>query len=381
MKTYDAIVIGLGAMGSATCLALAQRGAQVLGIEQFDAGHALGSSGGDTLLIRLAYFEHPDYVPLARRAWGLWTAIEAESGERLLYGTGGLYLGPMDGPLVRGSLRSAREHHLPHELLDRAKLADRYPQFRVPDNYAAIHETQAGFLLCERAIVTQCRLAAARGAQVRTRETVQSWSADRAGARVTTDRGVYHAGRLIFTAGPWTTKLVKDLGIELAVTRQVLGWVCPRRVQGFRLGVMPCWALELKTGLLYGVPVFEGDSMKTAHHHRGPDADPDHLHRQVRPEDHEDFLPLVAQYLPDAQGPVQRVHICMYTYSPDGHFIVDRHPAHDNILLACGFSGHGFKFAPVIGQALAELAIDGATGLPMQFLSVHRFATGEGCSG
>lgn len=376
MKSYDVIVVGVGAMGSAVCHQLAERGVRVLGLDQFDIGHKLGSSGGQTRLIRLAYYEHPDYVPLLRRAYELWDALERVSGEKLFYRAGGLYIGHPDAGLISGSLASARQHSLVHELLSRDGLKERYPQFRVPDDYVALFEADAGLLLSERIIAVQARLAVRHGADIRDNERVRGWSASDGGVTVQTDRGEYHGGQLIFTAGAWTDKLLRGLGVPLSVTRQVLGWVAPRRPAPFRLGACPCFAIQHGDGLFYGFPMLDGDDeLKIAHHHRGPAADPDTLDRHPTAQDEADFRPGLREYLPDADGSLRRMHICMYTYSPDGHFILDRHPAEERVLLACGFSGHGFKFAAVIGEALADLAMQRRTELPVEFLRLSRLAT------
>lgn len=374
MGSYDVIVVGVGAMGSAACWRLARRGVRVLGLERFDVGHALGSSGGETRLIRKAYYEHPDYVPLVQRAYELWGEVESESKSKLLFQTGGLYLGPREGELITGSLRSARKHRIEHELLEGDGLRRRYPQWLLPEGYVGLYEAGAGYLLCELAVATMARLAVSQGAEVRSNEGIRSWSADGDGVKVRTDRGEHHAAKIVFTAGAWTEKLVMDLGVPLSVTRQVLGWVSPSDPANFAVGRLPCWAVEHAGGLFYGFPILEGgDTMKLAYHHRGPSAEPDSMDRRARAEDETDFRPLIRRYLPGADGPLRKMHVCMYTYSPDSHFIVDRHTAHENVLLACGFSGHGFKFAPVIGDALADLALAGRTELPIGFLSFARF--------
>src|SRR5687767_9732959 len=225
---YDVIVVGVGAMGSSACYHLARRGAAVLGLEQFDIPHDRGSSHGASRMIRMAYYEHPDYVPLLRRAYELWFELERVSGQKLLHVTGGLYLGPADGNLVGGSLQSARQHGLEHEMLDHGQLARRFPQFRVPGQWVGMFETMAGFLRPERVIAACAEAALRAGADLRGREPLSEWSASDSGVTVRTPRGEYHAGHLLFCGGPWTSKLVMNLGIPLVVTRQVLGWVWPK---------------------------------------------------------------------------------------------------------------------------------------------------------
>lgn len=362
-------------MGSAACWRLARRGARVLGLERFGLGHDRGSSGGETRMVRLAYFEHPDYVPLLRRAYELWDELGEAAGRPLLRRTGALYVGPPDGELVAGSTRSAREHGLPHEALDHERLAGRHPGFRVPAGWGALYEPDGGFVPSEPAVVAMARQAEGAGAEIRDREPVREWSAGPAGVTVTTDLGRYRSDRLILAAGPWMGGVAGGLGVELTVTRQVLGWVEPDAVEPFAPGAWPCWAIEHEGGLFYGFPALDdARTVKVGLHRRGPTADPDVLDRTPEAADGDELRSLLSRYLPSADGPVRRAHVCLYTWSPDGHFVVDRHPAHDRVWVACGFSGHGFKFAPVVGEALADLATEGRTDLPVGFLGLGRFA-------
>ncbi|WP_428267126.1 N-methyl-L-tryptophan oxidase [Haliangium sp.] len=386
---YDVIVIGLGAMGAATCHALAARDVRVLGLERFDIPHGLGSSGGHSRLIRLAYYEHPDYVPLLRRAYAGWDALGEELGTPVLHRTGALYLGRPEGELIAGSVRAARAHGLAHELLDEAQVHERCGPFRVPAHFAALYEPDAGFVLCERAIAGFAAGALRRGASLRGREPVQRWHADAAGVSVTTARATYHADQLVITAGAWTGALAHELGVELTVTRQVAGWVWPRAPERFTLGRFPCWAVEHDApgfdGIYYGFPLMTGHladvpGLKVGHHAPGPQTDPDAVvgagadRRAYAPTDADeaDFRPGLSTYLPDADGPLLSMRVCMYTLSPDRHFVIDRHPGHDRVTVGCGFSGHGFKLAPAMGEALADLATTGASDLPIGFLSMIR---------
>jgi len=378
---FDVIVVGVGAMGAATCHALAERGVRVLGLERFDVPHALGSSGGHTRLVRLVYYEHPDYVPLLREAYAGWDALGEELGLPVLHRTGAIYLGRPDGDLLSGSLRAVREHGLTHEILDPEGVRERCGPFVVPDRFTALYEADAGFVFSERAIAGFVDRALRRGAEVHGRETVREWHADSAGVRVVTDRDTYHGGHLVITAGAWTSGLVRDLGVELTVTRQVLGWVWPKTPERFALGRFTCWAIEDDApgfqGIYYGFPMTpEVPGLKLAHHAPGPRADPDALDRMPTAADEEDFRPALRAYLPDADGPLLAMRVCMYTLSPDQHFVVDRHPAHSRVTVACGFSGHGFKFAPVVGRALADLATEGSSALPIGFLGRDRFERG-----
>ncbi len=393
MQHFDVIIIGLGAMGSAASAHLARRGKRVLGIEQFELGHARGSSHGRSRMIRMCYYEHQDYVPMLRRAYELWRECEQAAGEQLLHITGGIYIGPPDSAAVNGASRAAIEHRLDNELLDRAALADRFPQFRVPDDHRALFEPLAGYISPELAIAAHHRLAVAAGAKLHDNERLLSYRADGPRIRITTSRGEYEADRIIFACGAWATRTVSDLGIQITPTRQILGWVTPRNPAPFAQGVCPVWAIDcpranpgktaadgLRAGLYYGFPLDagaaadDGRGFKIARHAIGAQTDPDTNDFTPRPEDEADFRPALRAFLPDADGPLAQMRICMYENSPDGHFIIDKHPTNPNIIIACGFSGHGFKFMPVIGEVLADLAIEGATRHSIGFLGMSRVA-------
>ena len=378
VSRYDVIIIGLGAMGTAACHHLARRNARILGLDQFDIPHGRGSSHDHSRMIRLAYHEHPNYVPLLRRAYELWHELERASGQTLLHLTGGLYMGPPRGELVSGALSAAREHHLPHELLSRSQLAERFSQFTVPDDFVGVLEPNAGFLLPERVISAHAELAMRAGAELHGREEVIDWEADATGGTVRTRRGTYRADHLLFCGGAWSAQLLRDLGVELVVTRQALGWVWPKQPELFELGRFPVWAIGQPDGSLhYGFPMMgpSGDNpgLKIAHHARGAMADPRTVSREPMAGDEESFRWVLERYLPAADGPLLSLRTCLYTNSPDGHFIIDRHPKHANVTLACGFSGHGFKFASVMGEVLADLSLQGRTQWPVEFLRLDRF--------
>jgi sarcosine oxidase len=374
MPGYDAIVIGVGTMGAAACLALARRGLRVLGLEQFEIPHSLGSHHGHSRVFRLAYFEHPDYVPLLLRSLDHWRALNVESGSEVFRITGGLYIGPPECDLVRASAESAAQHGLAHDLLERAELARRFPQFRVPDHYAALYEPLAGVIRPELAVATMAGEAFKRGAHIRHGIEVIGWTADSTGVQVKTNAGDFTAGKLIITAGAWSGGLLRDLGVPLRVTRQVAGWVRPKRPDRFVDPTFPCWGLQSPDGhLYYGFPFDPERGVKLARHFGGQPADPVTIDRTAQAADEETFRPALRDHLPDADGRTLTMSVCMYTSSPDYHFIIDRHPAHERVTFACGFSGHGFKFAPVVGEALADLAIHGRSDLPIGFLGLGRF--------
>lgn len=375
-NSFDVIVVGLGAMGSATVYQLASRGVRVLGLEQFDVPHAQGSYHGSSRMIRLAYYEHPDYVPLLRQAYTLWHQLESESGQTVIHVTGGLYMGPPDSAVVNGSLDAARRCGLAHDVLDPAEMRRRFPQFQLPDDYRTLLDHNAGFVLPERAVTAYCDLALRKGAALRGREPVLEWRSDGGGVTVRTPAGTYSAAKLVFCGGAWSGKLVRDLGVPLTVSRQVQAWVWPRRPELFELGRMPVWAIDLPDNLFpYGFPIHRDGApgFKLAFHKQGPTVDADTVSREPSREDELGLRPILRQFLPDADGPLLSLRVCLYTNSPDHTFILDRHPTLANVTVACGFSGHGFKFASVMGVAIADLAMTGISPLPIGFLGLARF--------
>lgn len=375
-STYDVIVLGLGAMGSAAAYHCAARGARVLGLERFDIPHALGSSHGHTRMTRTAYYEHPDYVPLLHRANDLWRDLERETNTALLHQVGGVYMGPEDGEVVPGSLRAAREHGLDYALLSNAELDRRFPRFHLPDHYIGIHEPAAGYLMVENCIAAHATAALQRGATLHGREGVRHWAADSAGVEVITSRATYRGRHLVLTAGPWTTPVSPDFPVPLTVTRQLLAWFWPKDVTAFADG--PVWGIEAPEGLFYGFPMRpEVPGVKIALHAPGPATHPDRVARDLTPTDLTALRTFLSTTLPAADGPLLSAKVCLYTNSPDHHFLLGPHPNHPRTTIAAGFSGHGFKFASVVGHALADLALTGATGLPIAFLSPNRFASGR----
>jgi sarcosine oxidase len=376
VRDHDTIVVGLGAMGAAAAWQLASRGARVLGLEQFDIPHTLGSSHGFSRMTRMAYFEHPDYVPLLRSANRLWRQLEAETGQKLIYMTGGLYLGPAAGELVGGSLIAAKTHALAHELIAREDLRRRYPQFHLPDDFVGFLDHDAGFILPERAVAALAGLALRRGAQLHGREPVLDWSADATGVTVTTHRATYRAAKAIICGGPWSEQLLRGIGVPLRVTRQVMGWVWPKRPELFEPPRLPVWAVDHLDGSIhYGFPMWpDSPGFKLCHHAPAQEADPTSVDRQISDGDEQTIRPFLRRFIPDADGPLLSMRVCLYTNSPDGHFVIDRHPEHPQVIFACGFSGHGFKFAPAIGAALADLATAGKTDHRIEFLARQRLA-------
>ncbi|HJO09118.1 MAG TPA: N-methyl-L-tryptophan oxidase [Verrucomicrobiota bacterium] len=375
---YDVIVVGVGSMGSAICYHLAKRGASVLGIDSQSVPNTNSSHHGETRVIRLTYQEHPDYVPLLRDAYQLWEEIEHETGTKLLHKTGVLYMGFPDSEAITGVRLASETHKLPCSMLTHSELALQFPQFNLPEGMIGALEPEGGYLLSELAIETYTQAAEQLGAKLLTNEPVIDWASNGSSITVRTANGRHTAGKLILCAGAWTSGLLQQPNISLTVTRQVLGWVQPKRPELFQPGDHPVWNIDPNgdgdlTGIYYGFPM-SADGLKVALHLPGKSMDPDEITDETFPPDEEEILLPLRRYIPNAFGPVRSVKVCKYTNSEDGHFIVDRHPANDRVHIACGFSGHGFKFASVMGSVLSELALDGKTQRPIDFLGLSRLA-------
>jgi len=369
---YDVIVAGLGAHGSAAAYHLAKRGQRVLGFERFARGHTLASFGGLSRIIRLSYYEHPSYVPLLKRAWDLWRELERESGETLLTQTGGLYLGPPEGDLVSGALASARLHDLVHELLDNAELKRRYPLFEIEREWIGIFDAQAGWLAPERSVAAHLRVAERNGATLRFAEPIERWERDGDGVRVFSQKGSYRCQRLVIAAGSWLPRLLPQLAPHLWVERNVLFWFEPRgELDAF--AKLPVYIVEDTDRMYYGFPYDPDNGLKMAGLHFGDRVDPDTVDREPSARDEERVRAWLRRRIPLANGERRRAQVCLYTNSPDGHFIIDREGP---VTYASACSGHGFKFASAVGEILADLTISGRSSLDIGFLSSDRLASG-----
>ncbi len=367
-------MLGAGGVGSAALYHLARRGVRALGIDRFAPGHDRGSSHGETRIIRLAYFEHADYVPLLRRAYELWEELAGRCGQRLYHETGLLEVGPPDGVVVPGVLASARRHSLGVESLDPSEAERRFPGFRIPGGMAAVFERRAGYLRVEDCVRAHAEAAVRLGARLATGETVLRWCADGAGVAVETDRGTHRAARLIVAAGAWSGGLLAELGVRLEVRRKTLLWYRTAASQPREENGGPGFFYETPGGLFYGFPEIGGGELKVAEHSGGESvADPLGVDRSLCPSDRRPVEAFLRRYVPGvASGDCLRHAVCLYTMSRDEHFIVDRHPGHPQVAFAAGLSGHGFKFTSVLGEILAGVALEGASGLPIGFLSCER---------
>ncbi|PZA20633.1 N-methyl-L-tryptophan oxidase [Modestobacter versicolor] len=364
-------------MGSAAAAHLAARGQRVLGLEQFTPAHDRGSSHGDSRIIRQAYYEDPAYVPLLRRSYELFEDLQASSPGVLTL-TGGLMMGPADSATVRGSLASARAWDLPHELLDAAELRCRFPTFAVEDGTVALHEDRAGFVRPEQTVLEHLRRAAAAGADLRFGEPALGWAADAGGEGVTvrTATGEHRAASLVVSAGAWAPRLLPDLAPHLTVERQLLFWFAPDGPVGpFREQPVFIWE---NTGelQLYGFPAYGPDSegVKVAFFRNGRPTDPDRLDRTVTAGEVAEMRAHLARRMPALAGRHLRSVACMYTTTPDQHFVLSVHPEHPQVAVAAGFSGHGFKFVPLVGEVLADLVTERATRHPIALFDPARLS-------
>lgn len=375
MAQYDAIVIGLGAAGSAAADHLARRGARVLGLEQFTPAHDRGSSHGETRIIRTAYFEDPAYVPLVQRAFELWEDLERRSGRKLLTFTGALMLGRPESEVVRGTLESVRRWDLPHEELDAVEVRRRFPAFAVPEGAVAVYEKRAGVVNPELGVTAALDSAREAGAELRFEERVAGWDAGDAGVEVRTSEGRYRASRLVIAGGAWNPALLEGL-LPLQVERQVMHWFLPDGdIAPYLPERMPVFLWERPDGAqFYGFPALDGEAVKFCRHHGGETTTADAVDRSIRPEDVAHVEEARAVLLPGLKPGAARSKVCMYTNTPDLNFCLGLHPAFSRVAVAAGLSGHGFKFAPTLGEIMADLALDGGTRHPIEPFRLDRFA-------
>jgi sarcosine oxidase len=371
---YDLAVIGLGAMGSATVAHAATRGLRVLGLDRYGPAHDRGSSHGQTRIIREAYFESPAYVPLVQRAFVLWRQLEQATDRSLLRMTGCLNLGVPTGILVTGAQQSAQQHSLPYERLAAQEIQARFPGYRLPADLVGIYEPRAGILQPEECIRTYLTLATSRGAILHYQEPVLHWSADGEGVRLETAQDVYRAARLVIAPGAWAPEVFADLGLPIVVLRKVVAHFEPDDPGRFAPDRFPVYLWELPEGVYYGFPALPEQGMKIGRHDGGEVCTPQTIRRSIDSEEIAGLQTVLNRYVPGAGGALQWAVTCMYSTTPDLHFILDFHPQHAQVAVACGFSGHGFKFSSAIGEALVEMVCDGQAQHDISFLSLRRFS-------
>jgi sarcosine oxidase len=373
-QSFDVIVLGVGGMGSAACFELARRGRRVLGLEQFPLAHDRGSSHGHTRIIRTAYAEGPQYVPLAKRAFERWYELEQFTGRRLLTECACLNAGPPGSEHVGGVRKSVREHNLAAEELSASEISRRFPAFRFPEGYSGIVEQAAGFLYVEDCVRAHCDAAESLGATLRAEEPAREWKAVGDGVEVKTDKGTYRAAKLVVSAGAWATKLLADIGTPHVVMRQVLTWFDTGGRADFRRDRFPVFIAEVPGGPFYGLPAIDRFGLKVARHYNAPELpNPDGVNWGTTPDDAAPVRAFLDAFSPGL-GPNTKSQVCMYTVTPDHNFVIDVHPRHPQVSVACGFSGHGFKFASTVGEILADLAEKGKTPHDISMFSAKRFA-------
>ncbi len=379
-QTFDVIVLGLGGMGSAAAFHLASRGQQVLGLDQYTEAHDKGSSHGASRIIRQAYHEDPAYVPLVQRAYELWERLQLDTGAELLHLTGGLMIGRAQSSVVEGTIASATQHSLPYELLDAHELKQRYPVLHPRPDDIAVYEIRAGFLRPEMCVRAHLQQAARHGADLHFGERVTNWEAHPSGSgvQVTTDRGSYEAGRLVIAPGAWAPALLNGLGIAFEIRRHVMCWFQPvGDTRPFLPDRFPIYMWDIDGhNIFYGFPATDdaGSGVKAAIHSGGDPCTPETLRHA--PADHhiEELRTYLARFIPQLNGPLLNAVPCMYTLTPDEHFVISLHPDYPQVSIAAGFSGHGFKFTSVVGEILADLAIAGRTHHSIALFSPQRFA-------
>jgi sarcosine oxidase len=377
LPTYDVIVVGLGGMGSAAAYHLASRGQRVVGLERFEPVHSRGSSHGGSRIIRQSYFEDPAYVPLLLRAYELWDRLARDSGRDIISLTGGIFLGRPDSLTVAGSLRASRQWNLPHEVLNAAEIRGRFPTLNPRDDEIGLFEAKAGFVRPEATVAAHLRLAHRHGADLRYQTPVLRWEARTgAGVRVWTHDTVYTADRLVMCPGAWAPDILADLDIPFTVERQVMYWFQPEsEIASFLPHRHPIYIHEDASGTqVYGFPAIDGvdGGAKAAFFRRGRVCTPETIDREVHPDEVQTITDHLKAVVPSLPGRFLRAMTCLYTNTPDQHFVIGTHPHHSEVTVACGFSGHGFKFVPVVGEVLADLVTTGSTPHPIGLFDPRR---------
>lgn len=379
--SFDAIVIGVGSMGSSACYHLSKQGYKVLGLEQFDIPHEQGSHAGQSRIIRKAYGEDPDYVPLLERAYQNWKTLEEETQTQVYFRTGLFYGGGPQDKFLETIKVSSAKYKVPVNQLSAAECSRKYPQFNLPADFQRLEEPDAGLLTPERCILLMTEQAIRRGAVIRTKERVLEWKRNQGTITVKTDRSTYTAAKLVITAGPWAAKMMPSLAPKLKVVRQVLAWMQPKKWEPFALENFPCWIIQDGTTDGYGFPVlpvgkFGGPVGLKIALHQGVDQaiDPDAVNRKTSEQDEKALIDFMRKFIPEGYESTLTMKTCLYTNTPDFNFIIDYLPGYDkDVAVAAGFSGHGFKFVSVVGEIMADLAMKGSTTMPIGFLSARRF--------
>jgi N-methyl-L-tryptophan oxidase len=378
MSHYDVIIAGAGSMGMAAGYYLAKQGKKTLLLDANDPPHTVGSHHGDTRIIRHAYGEGKRYVPLALRAQQLWLELEREAGMSLFRQTGVLSVGAPDSPFIREVRESAAEFSLPLDFLDSDEIRTRWPGITIPDDYLGCFEPSSGILFSEECIRAYRKGAEAYGAEIRTHAPVTHIQVRSDAVVVHCGNTQYHGDSLVLSAGAWNDKLLAslDLTLPLTPTRKTVGWFEADQ-QLYDADCFPAFLFHLKTSAYYGFPSLDGCGVKVGRHDGGQPVDPDHMNREFgsHPDDEGDLRRFLQTYMPQAAGPLKQGKVCLYTMTPDEHFIIDRHPAYPNVVIAAGFSGHGFKFASAVGEAVCQMITSGKPDQDISLFSLKRFSS------
>lgn len=385
--SYDVIVVGLGSMGGAAARELASRGLSVLGLETFWPGHDRGSGHGGSRIIRQSYFEGPAYVPLLQRAYAKWVELQAESGRDLLTLCGGLYVGDPASPVFTGARASAELHGLDHEVLSADEIRLRFPTLRPRDHALGLYEANAGFTRPEQTVLANIDLARRHGAELHFGEPVLAWSATPdGGVEVRTGTGRYGADTLVLCPGAWAPQLLAAYAFPITIQRQVVYWLTPDFTSEIPYGRYaspdhPVFIEETDYNReFYGFPMTDGPDggMKVAFFDTGVATTPETIDREIHAPEVNEVRDRALQLIPRLTGPLVTAQTCLYATTPDRHFIIGRLPDHPQVAVACGFSGHGFKFVPVVGEILADLVVDGRTAHNLELFGLDRPAIGAG---
>ncbi|AGP31277.1 N-methyl-L-tryptophan oxidase [Corynebacterium terpenotabidum] len=386
MSHWDVIIIGTGSMGGAAANALAERGVNVLGLETFEPGHEQGAAHGGTRIIRQSYFESPDYVPLLRRSYELFRKLEEESGREIMELCGGIYIGDPESLTFAGSKLAAELHNLEHEVLTADEIRTRFPTMDPADDALGLYEANAGYVRPEETTIANAEVAARKGATLHFHEKVTGWTiTDDGGVEVTTDTpdgpAVYTADKLIVSPGAWAPVLLPELNLPLQIDRMLFHWFTPDYTDKVPA---EAWSEENHpvyieqthdNDQIYGFPATDGPDggFKLGFFRNGSPTTADTIDRTVYDHEVEEMRARALELFPALTGPLVQAKTCLYSVTPDEHFVVGPHPDHPQVIVACGFSGHGFKFVPVIGEILADLAIDGTTRHNIDLFDPSRF--------
>ena len=376
MEKYDVIVIGLGAMGGAAAYHCAKRGQKVLGLDVNPQFHSYGSSHGLTRALRETYFESPDYVPLTQRSFELWQELEQLSGVPLLTTSGAIYVAPIDHPLLRGVRSAAKQHSLSLDNLSQDEMNKRFPGFALPKDWEGVFEGRGSVLMAESCLRAHTDLAQKHGAELRFGCGVKSWEQTASGSIIVeSDADRCEAKAVILTVGPWAVNVLSDLNLPLAGRRIPVVHFEPKKADLYDVKDMSVYFWATPQGVFAGFPNFKGEGIKIMRHDVGEICTPETVRREITSYDINELENFADTYMPNANGGVRKSLVCLYTMTPDNHFVIDRHPEFKNLIYATGFSGHGFKFAPVVGEILADLTLTKKTRHRIGFLRAGRFAS------